>query len=91
MYWKNKEQLINSFVLKHICSKAARAAEAYLKKRLDELTGIEETFSEMLKQKETERLELQDEVERLQDEVEMLRVEAENEEVEKLEAQEPER
>ncbi len=45
----------------------------------------------MLQQKETERRQLQDEVERLQDQVEMLRVEAENEEVEKLEAQEPDR
>ena len=38
--------------------KAARGAEAYLKKRLEELEGIKETFTEMLQDKERERIQL---------------------------------
>ena len=38
--------------------KAARGAEAYLKKRLEELEGIKATFMEMLEDKERERIQL---------------------------------
>ena len=71
--------------------KAARAAEAYLVRRLEELDGIQSTLGEMLSQKEQERVRLQAEVEQLQAEVEELQKDADNEEVSRLEAEEPDR
>ena len=71
--------------------KAARAAEAYLVKRLEELQGIQSTLTEMLDQKEQERVQLQAEVEQLRAEVEQLQMEADNEEVSRLESEEPDR
>ena len=50
---------------------------------------IRNTFTEMLEDKEREQVQLQAELEQLQAEVEQLKVEAENEEVNKLQAQEP--
>jgi hypothetical protein len=50
---------------------------------------IRKTFTEMLEDKERERVELQAELEQLQAEVEQLKLEAENEEVNRLQAQEP--
>ena len=50
---------------------------------------IRKTFTEMLEDKEREQLRLQTELEQLQAEVEQLKLEAENEEVNRLQAQEP--
>ena len=71
--------------------KAARAAEAYLVRRFEELQGIQATLTEMLDQKEEERVQLQAEVDQLRAEVEQMQREADNDEVSRLESEEPDR